>query len=232
MEMSSMYDGYEGAQDNILGLGKNAAKKSAARKTKRAAKALKKGNTKKATKLTKKASTVLRKGTLVQRGVKKAGNVLKSVAGVSVLLPLQPLRPAMMKALKKKGVFVNKKTSLLDVTNRFYNSVVKASGNYDHYADIDTTELPDDHLAVAIPVIVEAIISFFKKSKQKKDAGEKLSPVEEVAAEGTEIATAKIEKTIKDEAAQEIGERVMQTNWPLIIGIAAGVVLLIVVVKK
>jgi hypothetical protein len=171
--------------------------------------------------------------TKAKKGAKKlgkaAGNLAKNVAGVSVLLPLQPLRPAMVAALKKKGVSVSKKTSLVDVANRFYTHVVKASGNYDHLPEIDTTEVTSDHFAVAIGVVVEGIISFFKAAKAKKDRGEKLSKTEEIAAQGTEVATQKIEESVKNEAAQEIGTRVLDNGktWLLVGGAAIGLFLLL-----
>jgi hypothetical protein len=138
-----------------------------------------------------------------KKGRKQIGSVLKGAAGVSVLLPLVPLRGMMIKALNKEGIVATKRTSTVDLANRFYKNIVQKHDK--SYDDMDINTIPPDHVAAAIGIVVTAIISFIKNIKKRKADGEKLSKAEELVAAGTEEAEAKINDSAKGEAATEVG---------------------------
>jgi hypothetical protein len=210
--------------NNLFGLGKNAAKKAVARKTKRLKKAEKKGNKKKVARLKKNIVKVQTKGTGIQRAGKTVGKIVRNIAGVTVLAPLQPFRKKMVDAINKNGGFANSKTDLPTVAKRFYDTVVKKHEK--HLDEYDFTTMPEDHLVAVLPIVIEAIISFFKKSKEKVDAGESVSAVEAEAAKATEEVTEVLQEKAKEEAAETVGNKILfdkKTQFIII-----GVVILIV----
>jgi hypothetical protein len=167
-------------------------------------------------------------------GRKTAKKIGKAVIGSTVLLPLQPLRPVMIKGLKKEGVSASIKTPIIDLANLFYKNVVRK--NNSSFEEIDLNNLSDydgDNFAVAISAVVSGIIAFIKGVKKKKASGAPLSKAEETIAEGTEAVEAKIEESAEDEAASQIGETVMSgaqslANPKTLLILGAGVLAIVI----
>jgi hypothetical protein len=146
--------------------------------------------------------------------------------------PLVPLRPVMIVVLSKKGIKANNKTSTADLANLFYENVVrKDNKNLQH---IDINELDEDYAVVALSVVVDAIISFIKSIKDKKKAGETLNKTEEVIATGTEMAEKKIEEGAKDEAAKNVGSKLLfdRKTQIVVIGVVIAVVIGVIYFTK
>lgn len=152
-------------------------------------------------------------------------NLGKNAASYTVLAPLRPLRGMMMKALKKEGVYVDKRTSLIDVTNRFYNNIVikKSKNKLD---EIDVYNYEQENIEPALTAIVTGIISFVKSIKDKKKRGEKLNKSEELIAKGTEEAEKKIVEQAKTETATAVGQSLLfnpKTQIIIVIIVVVGI---------
>jgi hypothetical protein len=133
----------------------------------------------------------------------------QSVAVAPVLVPLAIFIPVMKKALKDKKI--TPKKAPIDLVKQFYEEIVTKSKE----------NLEIDHMAVAaavsIETIVQAILKYFKKLKEKKDkanaeiaAGKKpsnpLTPTEEKIVEGGEAAVNSAKGYAKDEATFQLGK--------------------------
>lgn len=137
----------------------------------------------------------------------------KKVRGPKLIL-LAPFKGPMKKALTEKGI--KHSNDLQDIATKFYHYIVR-KGSYDFEAG--TLEFTDSidasktgsktgsgNLApVAIGVIIDAVLSFFKGLKDKRDAGGKLSPTEQTLLDGAEKVADQIKEEAKDEGAQRIG---------------------------
>lgn len=105
------------------------------------------------------------------RGGTRVGAVLKAVKkgaqavgkGV-VTAPLIPFVPMMKSVLRKRGVTVPSKIE--DLARAFFQNVARKTEGF------------EDLEPVTITAIITAIISYFKKLKEKKAKGENLSPEE------------------------------------------------------
>ena len=114
--------------------------------------------------------------------------VVGKTVGAVALAPLLPFKPAMTKALNKKGVST-KKMPFKNVVGKFYNEFVSKKGNkkssYDPIDEVDFSndrsfvlpvnevEMDSDSLAITtatISTVVAGIINLFKKAKEKRQA--------------------------------------------------------------
>lgn len=130
--------------------------------------------------------------------------------------PLLPFKGTMVKMIKEKGGAVSMSDPMDKVANLFYQMVIKKDGYEQFFVDYDLTDVTPDHAAVAIGVIVNAILDFFRKSKEKKDQGQSLSKIESQAAKAAEFAQAKgtelqakAETQAKKEASAKVGEKLL-----------------------
>jgi len=126
-----------------------------------------------------------------------------------ITAPLLPFKNKMKSILKSKGV--NPPSKMVDLANVFYKEVVQKAGDaYERRAVIDLDDYDRDHVVgTLLPVVVDAVIDFFKMAKDKKDSGGELSRVEEKAAEATEIVEAELDEKMKQEAAETVGENLL-----------------------
>jgi len=107
-----------------------------------------------------------------KEGRKQLGTIAKNVALMPLLAPLLPFAPAMKKQLKKQGLSVPKNP--LDLYKLFYKEVVqkhKKNSFGDDYEDFDFNLEDDNIIDDIISGLIKGIVSFFKKSKEKKDGG-------------------------------------------------------------
>jgi hypothetical protein len=140
-------------------------------------------------------------------GRKTAKKIGKIVVGSTVLLPLQPLKPMMVKALKKQGVSASLKTPLIDVANLFYKNVVRKNNSSFEDIDLNNLDLQDDHvIGAAIGAVVSGIIAFVKGIKKKKASGEKLNLGEELIETETAVIEAQIASKEGEPVTDENGE--------------------------
>jgi hypothetical protein len=150
---------------------------------------------------------------------------LKGLASRALLAPLVPLKGVMVRALKNKGIAMSKKTPINTLAKEFYNKVVvkHSGGNFEEvHFDEDL-----DHVAGAtLSAIASAIVTFIKGLKKKKEEGEPLSKTENIVVSGTEAVEQKIQEKAKEEAAKEVGGRILfdrKTQYIII-----GVVILLI----
>ncbi|MFA7302012.1 MAG: hypothetical protein WC069_06900 [Candidatus Shapirobacteria bacterium] len=176
----------------------------------------------------------------LKKAAKKAGDITKGVAGATVLLPLVPLRPMMIKALNKEGIVATKRTSTVDLANRFYKNIVRKGNPSFEEIDLNNIESYDDNvIGTAIAAVVSGIIAFVKGIKKRKASGEKLNATDElieagVAAIESGIA-AKEGETVTDEPVDVDGTNNPIENLGAKMGVSpmviyAAIVIIIIVV--
>lgn len=173
----------------------------------------------------KKAARLIKKAKRVQElgGKSRGGQFIKKAASVTILLPFAPL---MKKALRKQGD--NPPSKLSDLTQVFYDKVVKKSGS--NFSNLEQTainsETYDNHF---IDDVVEVVVSFFGKLAQRKKNGEKLSPVEEVIATQTIQVEAKVMEAAEAEVASTLGATLMEPKTLGLIGVGLAVFIGIII---
>jgi hypothetical protein len=167
---------------------------------------------------------------------------VKAIAGMTVLLPLQPLRPMMVKRLKKEGVSVSNKTALIDLANLFYNKVVRKKDSSFEEIDLNNISDYDDHVVgAAIGAVVSGILAFIKGIKKKKKAGEKLDAGDELIEAGVAVIEKQIEEKqgepITDEPVDENGNMPIDSGFaakmgvpPMVLYAAIALVVIIIIV--
>lgn len=128
------------------------------------------------------------------------------------------LKPAMLAVLKSKGVNLPKKTKAGEVAVKFYDVVVLKKASFENFAIS----------AATVSVIVAAIAAWFRTRKEKKEAGEALSPAEEKAMQLAEAGAAEVQNIKQEETQNAIGEFVTENGIFILIGI----VLLFALMKK
>lgn len=177
-------------------------------------------------------------GKKAKRAIKKAERIdaregktfLGSVASKAVWVPLLPVKAAMVKMLKNKGVSVSKKDNMPKIANLFYNNIVKKDSFEHEHFDYDLSQV--DHVApVAVGVIISAVLDYFKKSKEKKDQGGELSKTEEIAAKAAEQAQKKVKEEVEDEAKFKVGDWMID-NWYYVAGAVVLLIVLMVASSK
>lgn len=225
--------------DNVSRRARRKARKLR-RKSKRKAKRKSKRTARRVKRLTKRGKTARAKR-VAKRGAKRVKRVKKrltkrakrvetkgTAAERLAMAPLVPLKPTMVRTLRNKGVAVSRKDSIVKVANLFYNEVVRKSSKFEDEAEIDLFSYDEDNVAPVISGMVTAIIEFIKGAKKKKDTGSKLTKSEAIVVTGTEVVERKLQEKAKEEAAREVGEKILydtgtQKNL-ILIGVAVLVV--------
>lgn len=169
----------------------------------------------------------------VKKAIKKTAKKLASVGTRAILAPLLPLRPIMIKALKSKGKAASRSTKIDVLARDFYNYVVvpHSKGNFEEiHFDPDV-----DHIAgTALTAIASAVVTFIKSLKKKKAEGEPMSSTEKTIVKGTEAVEAQIEEKAKEEAAREVGGKLLfdKKTQLIIAGVLVVAIGAFVMVKK
>lgn len=121
----------------------------------------------------------------------------KPIRGVGIAL-VAPFFVPMKAALKKKGI---KSAGLQDTANKFYLHIIKGGKNFE---SLDGEK--DNMAPIAINVLVDAILSFFRNLKAKKDSGKPLSPTEDALLKGAETAADNVKDELVTEGTSSIGK--------------------------
>ena len=232
------FESFEGIND-FENFEDNISKRRRARKKKKKAKRLvrKKKRVARRKKIVKRVKKTARKvGRTAKRVAKKVGGAAKRVA----FAPLLPLKAMMVAALKRTGTKVTIRTPIDRVANLFYNNVVRKQHGFEDYDELNLDSYTEDNIAPIVAGIVEAIITFVKRSKEKKQKGEKLTKVEQITVTGTETAEANLRAKAEAEAQRQIGEKVLQTGGDIggfiqdnkIMLIAVGAVIVFLMIRK
>jgi len=149
----------------------------------------------------------------IGKGVKK---IVKKAASIP-FAPLLPFKLAMKKILKSKGVDTSGDT-INEIVQKFYHVVIQKKGNFEVHSY--------EHLSPSVvSTIIKAVINFFKSLKARKESGAPLSRAEEKALDYAEKATSEAVQEVKREAKVEI----MNKSYLPIIGIALGLVVILVI---
>ena len=188
----------------------------------------------------------------IGKGIKKvARRVVDASLGMTILLPLQPFRFAMKKALKKKGIST-KRMSLRELSIKFYNEVVSKKGRKDSYyeeiseeqflndpafvvpaSDYDPLDPDVDHaIGQVIKQVVGAVVGFFKKVIARRRAAKaggltekeyvQQTPIDEV--EMAEDAT-KVEKELELKSKEDKAVKKMDMKKYLVYGVVGAAVI-------
>lgn len=220
-----------------------------------ASKVVNKKNITKAIKAGSKAGKAVGKGAKVvgKTAVKVAKKIGES-AGMVLLAPLKPLKEGMKKVLKQKGEMTS--GSLLDVAQRFYKKVIKPQGGKNNnFDDLDDNFLEKDPLfsipayqydfescqysngdmtnsvdPATITLVVSAVVTYFKKAKEKREKKNKGEAVEPLTKE--EAIAADVTDEVQKELAKKEVEATPVTTGDskkyIYIGIAVAVILIVV----
>jgi len=191
----SIFDSIEDIYDNVRGKRKKRRSTRKAKRSSRKAKRQVKKSTRKSTRKVK--QTVRRKK--VKGVAKKVVKRAKKTIGKAALLPLKPFMKVIKKVLSKKGVNT-RGISNEKAVELFYNKVV-IKKSFEGYRDLQSLEEDSfaqhpsfstdieyadeqDHIAgAAVGVVVDAVISYFKDKKNKKEKGQTLTKDENLIAE-------------------------------------------------
>lgn len=147
----------------------------------------------------------------VGKTIAKVGGKILESAAMPVLLPF---KVAMNTILRNQGVSPEK--DIPKLAQQFYNVMVLKRASYE-------ISEPENIVPAVAAAMVSAIISYFKKLKEKKEAGEKLTTTEETALAGAEASVNEVVDQAKDEA---IAETATKAFMPLIIISAIAVVII------
>lgn len=141
-----------------------------------------------------------------------------------IFAPILPFKKFMMKYLDDAKIKYNKK-DLSAITMAFFNSAVKGKNKFDTENFLDEFDEFDNFGISDIKIIVDAIVKFFNKTKEKKDSGQPMTPTEKKIVEiGTQIKD-QVDTTIAEikdeETSGAIGDFV-KDNMLIIAVIAIG----------
>ena len=184
---------------------------------------------------------------------KKKKGILKKVvqkaAGVTILLPLQPFKPAMKKNLEGKGVSTKGMTFSAILEKFFNENISKKANKASHFEEIESGYISNNYLmrtpesqlnesdnlaADALVIIVKETVKFFKNKKDKKAAaassGE--NPKNVMTKEELDVAGAaeQVTKALEKKAAGE--EPATKKNIMIYAGIAAALGLVVWFISK
>ena len=154
-----------------------------------------------------------------KRTGEKVGKIAGTVGKKALLMPLLPLKVAMITVLKLRKQPVKLTDSIDKVALLFYHAVVEGKNSFEYqmYENVNKYGLSvvaPQHLVEEVTSgIIKAILDWFKERKAKKDAGEKLPPEEEAAL-------AKAEEGAKE--AEEKAANANLTFWQRIIKFFTG----------
>lgn len=151
---------------------------------------------------------------------------------------LKPLQPVLKLALESVGETPGKS---LDVTaEKFYNKVVRPSKktgvmNFQmDYPEINTSQMTIDSADNARDTIIDAILSFARTARDKQDAGQPLTGVEKILADGSRVVEKNLTEKAKEQAGQKLGESILfnRRTQLIILGAIVGIILITVAIAK
>lgn len=132
-----------------------------------------------------KGGILKRAGGAIKKAAKKVGGAIKKTVGAVAMAPLLPFKGIMKKELEKRGVNTSK-MGMKEVVGNFYNFVIsKKAYKGSHYEEININdwmndesfftpyndeESLDNQVGVAVATVVNAVIGFFKKARDKRNA--------------------------------------------------------------
>lgn len=177
--------------------------------------------------------------------VKSKSKPKKKTAGDAVIAPLKPMMKTMKKGLEAKGV-KTAKMSDVNVIEQFHNKFVSNQNNptskYDALpdgylekhpifnTDLDNYDFQDSIDAVQIGSIVTSTIDYFKKLKDAKKAGTKLTETEKTIAVDTEKKEQELIDKAKGETPIQQNDMKKYIKW-VVIALAAALVLWFIMKK-
>jgi len=151
--------------------------------------------------------------------------VLKAVAS-PILAPLLILKPVMRNALEEKGMSNHDIPDQLEPLARlFYDVIIKknpppAKGEKQNLENL---------IGEAIGAIVDTIVGFFKKLKDKKDSGEKLSSSEEKMLNAADAVGQQARDAMENSVASDVGKSLLDNKMLILVAVA---VVVFIVIKK
>ena len=149
-----------------------------------------------------------------ERRKKLAGKINRGIKRGVKWATLLPLQPAMITLLAARG-------------KKIPRGIEKRAKLF-HATFISKNFEETEHLVEDAVSIIRDIIGFFKRAKQKKEAGENLSETERIAAEGADEAEKVMEERDKQEAA---GEDEGNDTIKIVLIAVAGIVGLLIIGK-
>jgi len=184
---------------------------------------------------------------------KTAVKVAKKIAdssGMVLLKPLNPFKIGMKKILKAKGE--SDSGNLLDITQRFYNKIIRGKGKNGHFDDLEENFLEkhplfsihrndydfdnethfesQNHIdPVTITLVVSSIVSYFKSAKNKKEEVDKGSNTTEPLTKEDAIAadtTIAVQKDLKEKekGAEPVTKASNMKTYLIIGGVAVAII--------
>ena len=175
----------------------------------------------------------------VIRDAKGRPVLLKDYSAIEKYKVLKPLMPVMNLALKSVGETPGK---TVDVTaEKFYDKIVRPSGkigvmNFSQdYPKLTPAQMTVNSADNARDTIVDAILSFARTARNKEDAGQPLTGVEKILADGSRVVERSLTENVKRQASEELGASLLFSRRTQFIVLAAivGIVLITAsIVKK
>jgi len=173
------------------------------------------------------------------------------VAGVTLLLPLQPFKPAMKKNLEGKGIST-KGMSFPAILEKFFNeNISKKANKSSSFEEIESGYISNNYLmrtpesrlnesdnlaADAIVIIVKETIKFFKGNKDKKAAAKNAGENPKNVLTGEELdaaeAAEKVTKDLENKAAGETPATKKNIITYVVIAAVLGLVVWFIAKKK
>ena len=164
--------------------------------------------------------------------------LLKDRKSIQKYKILKPLGPVLDLALESVGETPGK---TIDVTaEKFYNKVVRPSKKTGvmnfamDYPEINTSQMTVDSADNARDTIIDAILAFARTARDKQDAGQPLTGVEKILADGSRVVEQSLTEKAKEEAGRKLGESILfdrRTQF-IILGVIVGIILITVAIAK
>lgn len=189
-----------------------------------------------------------------QKLIKKGGKAIKDAANSVITVgadipfaPLLPLKPVMVAALDKRKI--EHTSHLHDIAPKFVNHIVKGHSSFDDSAeayditsgvsmfDADESSESGGKSGMSMTMIgsvIQMVINYFKKLKEKKDSGEPLSSEEQAILAKGEVIAKEVNDTVADAAKDTVAAKVrdFMFSWKGGLALVALVILLIVAFSK
>lgn len=189
-----------------------------------------------------------------QKLIKKGGKAIKDAAKSAISVgadlpfaPLLPLKPVMVAALDKRNIAHT--SHLHDIAPKFVNHIVKGHASFD-----DSSEAYDITSGVSfynadegtgdsggssgsssgmsmtmIGSVIQMVINYFKKLKEKKDAGEPLSAEEQAILAKGEIIAKEVNDVVADAAKDTVAAKVRDFMFSWKGGLALVILVLLLI---
>lgn len=154
----------------------------------------------------------------VKASLQNAGASIQQIGNAAKLAPLIPFKQVMKNALQRKGIPVS--NDLEDITIKFKDYIVDKKSNYEEENYGAELQYLDGG---TITLIVTAILGWFRKKQDEKDAGKPLSAEDSQTLAEANTAAAQV----PTEGATMDGK-----NWMVWAGVALAVILVIYFVAK